>query len=143
MVLVGCSSEGKLDDRAVIEAIADDLGEGVRTGDLMKIDKHMTLQAKRQGFEGNRFLMECSYGAAVMPELKARTVKVMGDTAHLAFAVMPTGMPYNDSLPRSIVRLVKVGTWKIASFHISRITGFQDSDSLSESETDSVMDQSP
>jgi hypothetical protein len=77
--------------------------------------------------------MDCSYGDSVSPAFTARTIKVMGDSAHLAFALMPTGMLYGDSLPRSIVRLVKVDTWKIASFHLTRNLQEEKADSLSDS----------
>ena len=133
IVIAACSPGEPLDDRAIIEKVADDLVAAVSSGDLLKVDKHLSLQAKRQGFEANRFLMECSYGDSATPEITARTIKVMGDSAHLAFALMPTGMQYADSLPRSIVRLVKVDTWKIASFHLTRNLPVVESDSLSDS----------
>ncbi len=133
IVIAACSPGEPLDDRTVIEKVADDLVAAVSSGDLMKVDEHLSLQAKRQGFEANRFLMDCSYGDSVSPELTARTIKVMGDSAHLAFALMPTGMQYADSLPRSIVRLVKVDTWKIASFHLTRNLPVVEADSLSDS----------
>jgi hypothetical protein len=117
---VGCASRERIDDRALIESIADDIEAAVGSGDLLKIERHLSSQAKQRGYEANRFLMECSYGAEVPPELTARTIKVMGDSAHLAFALMPTGMPYSDSLSRSVVRLMRIDTWKIASFHLAK-----------------------
>ena len=132
-VIAACSPGEPPDDRAIIEKIADDLVVGVSSGDLMKVDKHLSLQAKREGFEANRFLMDCSYGDSAASELTARTIKVMGDSAHLAFALMPTGMQYADSLSRSVVRLVKVDTWKIASFHLTRNLPAVEADSLSDS----------
>ena len=116
--ILGCSSGERLDDKAVIETIADDIERGVNTGDLLKIEKHLSMQAKRDGFEANRFLMLSSYGAGVAAELTARTVTVMGDSAHLSFVLMPAGMQYSDSLSISVVRLFKTDTWKIASFHL-------------------------
>jgi hypothetical protein len=132
-VIAACSPGEPPDDRAVIEKIADDLQAAAGSGDLLKVDRHLSLQAKRQGFEANKFLMDCSYGDSVSTELTARTIKVMGDSAHLAFALMPTGMQYADSLPRSVVRLVKVDTWKIASFHLTRNLPAVEADSLSDS----------
>ena len=133
LAVTACAPGEPPDDRVIIEQIADDLSAAVSSGDLLKVDKHLSLQAKRQGFEANRFLMDCSYGDSATSEFTARTIKVMGDSAHLDFALMPTGMQYADSLPRSVVRLVKVDTWEIASFHLTRNLPVVDADSLSDS----------
>lgn len=133
IAITACAPGEPPDDRAIIEKIADDLQTAVSSGDLLKVDKHLSLQAKRQGFEANRFLMECSYGDSATTEITARTIKVMGDSAHLAFALMPTGMLYADSLSRSVVRLVKVDTWKIVSFDLARNLPVVEADSLSDS----------
>jgi hypothetical protein len=133
IVATACTPSEPPDDRAIIEKVADDLEAAVSSGDLLKVDEHLSLQAKRQGFEANGFLMDCSYGDSVSPSFTARTIKVMGDSAHLAFALMPTGMQYADSLPRSIVRLVKANTWMIVSFHVTRNLPAIEADSASDS----------
>ncbi len=128
--IAACSTGQKTDDRTAINAIADDIEKGVGTGDLLMIEQHMSIAAKRQGYEANRFVVESSYGPSGEPVFTARTIKVMGDSAHLAFVLMPMGMQFSDSLPRSIVRLAKDGTWKISSFHLTRNRLRIDPDSL-------------
>lgn len=117
-IVVSCSSGEKLGDRAIIEKIADDIEAAVSTGDLMRIEKHLSVQAKREGLEANRFLMLSSYGSGVKTKLAGRSVSVMDDSAHLSFVLMPSEMQYSDTLATSVVRLIKTDTWEIVSFHL-------------------------
>lgn len=130
VVVVGCSTGEVPDDRTAIDLIADDLGAAVSSGDLMMVDKHLSHRAKLDGFEANRFLMECSLGESLTPELTARTIKVMGDSAHLTFVVMPTDSQFSDSLSRSLVRLMKSREWKIVSFDLIPNLPMAEPDSL-------------
>ena len=130
LTVVACCTARQVDDKTAINAIADDLEQGVVTGDLLKIEKHISMQARQSGYESNRFVMESSYGASGSTDFTARTIKVMGDSAHLAFVLMPIGMHFSDTLMRSTVRLVKTDSWKIASFHLMRNYQTIDPDSL-------------
>ncbi len=114
-----CAPQKAISDREAIEAITGDLESGVTTGDLMKIENHLSPQAKQNGYEANRFLIECSYDD-VSTQLAAQNIKVMSDSAHLSFVLMPSDAIYSDSLSRSHVRLLKTIKWKIESFHLVR-----------------------
>ena len=114
-----CAPQEATSDREAIEAIAGDLESGVMTGDLMKIENHLSSRAKQNGYEANRFLIECSYDD-VSPQFAAQNIRVMSDSAHLSFVLMPSDATYADSLSRSHVRLLKTVKWKIESFHLVR-----------------------
>lgn len=120
LIIAGCGSTETVDDRTAIESIADDIQAAAETGDMMKIDKHLALQAKTDGYDANRMLMELSYPDALKPMFKSRTVRVMGDSAWLEFAVYPHTMTYNDLLERSRVRLMRSGGWKIVTYDIRK-----------------------
>ena len=119
-LITGCSPGEKPDDKNIIEKIAGDIEQGVLRSDLTKIDAHFSFQAKQHGYEANRFLMACSYGDSMSPEFSSMNVEIMGDSARISFILMPTGMQYSDSLPRSVVRLIKTDRWEIASFDLVR-----------------------
>jgi hypothetical protein len=118
--LFGCTASDSRSDREIISSIAKDLDVGVVTGDMMKIDKHLSREARQDGFEANKFMMECSYSDSLTPGLTAWSIKVMGDSAQLDFVLMPDGMQFSDSLPKSQIRLLKSDTWKVVSFQIAR-----------------------
>ncbi len=114
-----CAPQEAPSDREAIESIADDIEAGVMTGDLMKIENHLSSQAKQNGYEANRFLGECSYDD-VSPQFAAQNIKIMSDSAHLDFVLMPSDATYSDTLSRSHVRLLKSIKWKVESFHLVR-----------------------
>ena len=120
VLVAGCTPTDSRSDREIIGSIADELEAGVKTGDMLKIDRHLSHQAKQEGYEANRFLMECSYADSIAPNLTARSMKVMDDSAHLSFVLMPEDLQYSDSLPKCLVRLMKADTWKISSYHLIR-----------------------
>jgi len=120
VLIVGCTPTDSRSDREIIGSIADELESSLMTGDMLKIDKHLSHQAKQEGFEANRFLMECSYADSITPKLTARSIKVMDDSAHLGFVLMPEDLQYTDSLPKCLVRLIKSDTWKISTYHLTR-----------------------
>jgi len=127
--LAGCGSTPE-DDRAAIELIADDLGRAVDSDDMMMVEKHLSSQAKSDGYDGNRFLMECSYGEDVRAMFQARTVQLMGDSAHVMFEVMPAGATVAPPYQKTVVRLFKVSKWRVASFDVVRNMPIVEPDSL-------------
>jgi hypothetical protein len=117
LVCAGCPSPSG-SEREAIEAIITDLEAGAQSGDLMRIDRHLSSQAKAGGFEANRFLMECSYGDVAKPAFTARTIQVMGDSAHVDFAILRAGAQYLIGMRKSDVRLMKSGRWQIVSYEL-------------------------
>ena len=116
--LAGCGPSEPVDDRAIIEGIADDMEAACGSGDLMKIDKHLSYQAKANGYDANRLLMELTYTDGLKPEFSSRSVRVMNDSAWLEFAVYPSTVSYSDILQKSKIRLMRSGGWKIATYDI-------------------------
>lgn len=117
IIFICCTPQEAPPDREVIESIADDLETGVLTGDLMKIENHLSAQAKQNGFEAKRFLGECSYGN-ISPQFAAQNIVIMSDSAQLSFVLAPSDAAYSDSLSRSHVRLLKDIKWKVESFEL-------------------------
>ncbi len=120
IIIAGCGSTETVDDRTAIEGIADDIEAAAETGDMMKIDKHLALQAKTDGYDANRMLMELSYPDALKPMFKSRSVRVMDDSAWLEFAVYPHTTTYSDLFERSRVRLMRSGGWRIVTYDIRK-----------------------
>ncbi len=119
IVVLCCVPNKESSDREAIEKIASDLESGIMNGDLTKIANHLSSQAKQNGYEANRFLIECSYDDT-STIFMARNIKVMADSAHLSFVIMPSDQVYADSLQRSLIRLRKSRKWKIESYNLVR-----------------------
>jgi hypothetical protein len=118
LIFIACSPVENRSDRQLIEDIMADLAEGAASGDLMKIETHLSTRAKQTGYDSNRFVMECSYGQGVQPEFNAQSIKVMGDSAHVMFVLQPLGRSFNNSQRRSFIRLTRSNEWEIESFEI-------------------------
>jgi len=120
VVCLGCGPAETVDDRTAIESIADDIEKAVNSGDMMLIDKHLSLKAKSEGFDANRLLMELTYTNGLKPAFSSRSVRVMKDSAWLEFAVYPNTIGYSDFFEKSRIRLMRSGIWKIVTYDINK-----------------------